>query len=283
MSFLPSSRILQALLAVIGTILTVVLLAPGLVVEYFWMGELGYEGVFWTIRGTQVGLFFLVSLFFYAPRGAGVAGIEYPPAPVASGDVNFWSGVTNPSLFPELVQVTWERVADQYSEWFSPASEKATTTETGLVESFETFYESVDGHYEILLKALGFTAAPLLLFSAFGYALDRLGTGRYGLFVTGYGAPARFYEVGDDGGITDLADAVGLDVVTGGRSVAAGPILSDRTDVFVGADKPWAVVVGNATLEMYEEQADAQETARELHAEGEVPRDVIEVQYRRDT
>ena len=60
MSFLPSSRILQALLAVIGTILTVVLLAPGLVVEYFWMGELGYEGVFWTIRGTQVVLFFLV-------------------------------------------------------------------------------------------------------------------------------------------------------------------------------------------------------------------------------
>jgi hypothetical protein len=68
-------------------------------------------------------------------------------------------------------------------------------------------------------------------------AVDRLGTGRYGLFVTGYGAPARFYEVGDDGGITDLADAVGLDVVTGGRSVAAGPILSERTDVFVGAER----------------------------------------------
>jgi len=68
-------------------------------------------------------------------------------------------------------------------------------------------------------------------------AVDRLGTGRYGMFVTGYGAPARFYEVGDDGGITDLADAVGLDVVTGGRSVAAGPILSDRTDVFLGAER----------------------------------------------
>jgi len=68
-------------------------------------------------------------------------------------------------------------------------------------------------------------------------AVDRLGTGRYGLFVTGYGAPARFYEVGDDGGITDLAGAVGLDVVTGGRSVAAGPILSERTDVFVGAER----------------------------------------------
>ncbi len=34
-------------------------------------------------------VFGFVSLFFYAPRGAGVAGIEHPPAPVASGDVNF--------------------------------------------------------------------------------------------------------------------------------------------------------------------------------------------------
>jgi hypothetical protein len=77
-------------------------------------------------------------------------------------------------------------------------------------------------------------------------AVDRLGTGRYGLFVTGYGAPARFYEVGDDGGITDLADAVGLDVVTGGRSVATGPILSERTDLFVGAERGPNLLLRNA-------------------------------------
>jgi hypothetical protein len=68
-------------------------------------------------------------------------------------------------------------------------------------------------------------------------AVDRLGTGRYGVLVTGYGAPTRFYEVGEDGAVTDLAGAVGLDVVTGGRTLAAGPILSDRTDVFLGAER----------------------------------------------
>ena len=154
-------------------------------------------------------VFCLVSLFFYAPRGAGVAGIEYPPAPAASGDVNFWSGVTNPSLFPELVGTTWERVVDQYSEWFSPASEKATTTETGLVDSLETFYESVDGHYEILLKALGYTAAPLLLFSAFGYALDRLGTvePRHLVPFVAYGGYVSIlgYPIGTDIGAPWLA------------------------------------------------------------------------------
>lgn len=98
-------------------------------------------------------------------------------------------------------------------------------------------------------------------------AVDRLGTGRYGMFVTGYGAPARFYEVGDDGGITDLADAVGLDVVTGGRSVAAGPILSDRTDVFVGAERGPNLLlrnVGGTFVDVAREYgvADAEENAR---------------------
>jgi len=60
MSLLPSSRLLRAGLAVVGIVLTVLLLTPELVVEYFWMGELGYENVFWTIRGTQVVLFFIV-------------------------------------------------------------------------------------------------------------------------------------------------------------------------------------------------------------------------------
>ncbi|MFB6108598.1 MAG: CRTAC1 family protein [Haloplanus sp.] len=68
-------------------------------------------------------------------------------------------------------------------------------------------------------------------------AVDRFGTGRYGMLVTGYGAPARFYEVGDDGGVSDLAETVGLDVLTGGRSLAVGPILSERTDVFLGVER----------------------------------------------
>ncbi|MFB6273889.1 MAG: UPF0182 family protein [Salinibacter sp.] len=60
MSLIRSSRIFQVLLGILGVVLTVLLVAPGLVVEYLWMGELGYANVFWTIRGTQVVLFVLV-------------------------------------------------------------------------------------------------------------------------------------------------------------------------------------------------------------------------------
>lgn len=60
MSLLRSSRILQTILGVVGVVLTVLLFAPELVIEYLWLGELGYQGVFWTIRGTQILLFVLV-------------------------------------------------------------------------------------------------------------------------------------------------------------------------------------------------------------------------------
>lgn len=67
-------------------------------------------------------------------------------------------------------------------------------------------------------------------------AIDRYGTGRYGAFVACYGAPSRFYELGDDGELTDMASAVGLEFEGGGRSVVAGPIVSDGMDLFVGVE-----------------------------------------------
>jgi uncharacterized membrane protein (UPF0182 family) len=62
MSLLRSSRTFQILLGILGVVLTTLLFAPELLVEYLWLGELGYESVFWTIRTTQVGLFLLVFL-----------------------------------------------------------------------------------------------------------------------------------------------------------------------------------------------------------------------------
>lgn len=67
-------------------------------------------------------------------------------------------------------------------------------------------------------------------------ALDRLGTGRYGFAVASYGAPVAFYELGEDGEASDMAPAVGLDVDDGCRSLLPGPIVTDRTDLFLGIE-----------------------------------------------
>ncbi|ESP89191.1 CRTAC1 family protein [Candidatus Halobonum tyrrellensis] len=68
-------------------------------------------------------------------------------------------------------------------------------------------------------------------------ALDRYGTGRYGVFVASYGPASRFYELGDDGELSDMAGAVGLSVTAGGRSLLAGPLVTDRMDLFVGVER----------------------------------------------
>jgi len=68
-------------------------------------------------------------------------------------------------------------------------------------------------------------------------ALDRLGTGRYGVAVSGYAAPLAFYELGDDGEVTDMADAVGLEVDGGCRSLLAVPHCSGAGDLFAGVER----------------------------------------------
>ena len=67
-------------------------------------------------------------------------------------------------------------------------------------------------------------------------ALDRFGTGRYGVAVSGYAAPLAFYELGDDGEVTDMAAAVGLEVEGGCRSLLAVPYRSREGDLFAGVE-----------------------------------------------
>ena len=60
MSLIQSNRWVQSALLLLGVFLTTLLVAPGLFVEYLWLGELGYTSVFWTKLGFQVTLFGLV-------------------------------------------------------------------------------------------------------------------------------------------------------------------------------------------------------------------------------
>ena len=65
-------------------------------------------------------------------------------------------------------------------------------------------------------------------------ALDRFGRGSYGFFVANYGGPMRLYELDEDGHLADAAPEAHLDLVTGGRSAVALPLITDQMDIFVG-------------------------------------------------
>ena len=66
--------------------------------------------------------------------------------------------------------------------------------------------------------------------------VDRKGNGAYGLYVSNYGGPTRFYEI-EDKKIKDKSINLNLDKVTGGRAVVSGHILSDRSDIFAANER----------------------------------------------
>jgi uncharacterized protein (TIGR03663 family) len=110
-----------------------------------------------------------VLLFFYAPRGAGMAGIEYPPAAASAGVVGLWEAVGNPGLFPELVSTTWEHASAEFSTWFGRATESGN--DKGLFEVYVEFL----GRF---LRVMGTKAAAVSGFAVFGFALERYGAVR---------------------------------------------------------------------------------------------------------
>jgi hypothetical protein len=65
-------------------------------------------------------------------------------------------------------------------------------------------------------------------------AIDRRGSGTYAIVVANYGGALRCYEVDEALRVTDVAESVGIGVPAGGRSLVAGPIVTDRTDLFCG-------------------------------------------------
>jgi len=63
--------------------------------------------------------------------------------------------------------------------------------------------------------------------------LDRTGSGRYGVFVANYGGPMRLFEMSVGSRVVqDAAPDAGMAKTTGGRALIAGPLLTNRMDVF---------------------------------------------------
>ena len=68
-------------------------------------------------------------------------------------------------------------------------------------------------------------------------ALDRRGNGRYSFAVANYAAPMRLYEQGSEGQLVDIAPAIGLNRIMGGRGLWTGPLSSDRADLFCANER----------------------------------------------
>ncbi len=123
-------------------------------------------------------VFGFVSLYFYAPRGAGIDGIESHPAIAATtpGYVGFWEGITNPALFGQLLETTVDRVVDQWSNWLPSGEGGSSGTDTrwfwpvGDVKPWDTYAS----HFGTSAKALLLGSSAVTALAGVGYVLDRL-------------------------------------------------------------------------------------------------------------
>jgi len=67
--------------------------------------------------------------------------------------------------------------------------------------------------------------------------LDRFGNGVYGVFVANYGQPMKLFEVNEDNVLFDAAPEANMDKTAGGRALVAGPIISNRMDLFANNEQ----------------------------------------------
>ena len=66
--------------------------------------------------------------------------------------------------------------------------------------------------------------------------VDRNGDGKYGIYVSNYGGPSRYYEM-QNNTIKDIAANINLNKTTGGRAIVSGHILSKKNDIFAGNER----------------------------------------------
>ncbi|MEM1349936.1 MAG: CRTAC1 family protein [Myxococcota bacterium] len=93
------------------------------------------------------------------------------------------------------------------------------------------------GAWTNLFEAEGNEGARNLTAGRSVACVDRMGTGRYSVFVANYGGPMRLYELDDEGSLRDIAAEAGVARTTGGRGIISGPILSARMDLFLANER----------------------------------------------
>jgi len=108
-------------------------------------------------------VFLALSLFFYAPRGAGELGLRYPP--MTNDKVMFWQAVADPTQLPALIDHTWSYVSSEWGHWFSQAGEGG---DQGFVDQATEFI----GRY---VRVMGTKAAPLSILAVAGFVYERYG------------------------------------------------------------------------------------------------------------
>ncbi|MFB6073979.1 MAG: flippase activity-associated protein Agl23 [Haloarculaceae archaeon] len=124
-----------------------------------------------------------IVLFLYAPRGAGIDGLRYPPAPASGGQVGLWQAVFHPGKLGTVVNTTIGDIGEGLSYWFGhtggPQCSETTVAGidvTGVLGAVGIHVGAITGYPCVLgrfLQVLLTAAVPLTAFAIFGTVVER--------------------------------------------------------------------------------------------------------------
>jgi uncharacterized protein (TIGR03663 family) len=118
--------------------------------------------------GVVVAVIFLaISVFIYAPRGAGMEGLHHPPTPPSEGAIGLWQAVGNPLLVPDLLAATADHTIAEFTNWFGAASDPGCGEDTVIGGWLCFLGQFVD--------VMATKAAPLSIFAVGGFLYERYG------------------------------------------------------------------------------------------------------------
>jgi hypothetical protein len=163
-----------------------------------------------------------------------VAGFGGFPNLVLKWDGSSFRNVVSPALADVERQAIGVAACDIDGDGQEEIYILNTDTFAGQKRFADRLLDRVDGEWTDLFSLSGNRHVLNLTAGRSVVVLDRLSTGSYGFFVANYGGPLRLYELDEDGHLYDSAPAAGLDLVTGGRSAVALPLVTDHMDIFAG-------------------------------------------------
>ncbi|MFB6298299.1 MAG: flippase activity-associated protein Agl23 [Salinirussus sp.] len=110
-------------------------------------------------------LFLAIVVFLFAPRGAGLEGLRFQPAPASAGALGLWEAVGRPAQFPGFVVDTLSYTVEEYANWLG-ASSSPGCNKDNVVDGYICFL----GRF---LRVILFNAAVLGIFAVLGFVHER--------------------------------------------------------------------------------------------------------------
>jgi len=110
-------------------------------------------------------VFLAISVFMYGPRGAGLAGIHYPPVPASQGGLGFFEALSQPTAFPGYAYDALAHLVAEFGEWIGQSSDPGCNKDN-VIDGWLCYL----GRYvEVMVSA----SLVVTAFSVIGFCYER--------------------------------------------------------------------------------------------------------------